>query len=97
MINYLKGLFCFKVVEVESLLIDDDSCIACIICSNVISIEEPITCNSHDEDGMWQFLCDKKHSMDDTRIVSLEEVYALDPSISEVANMPCGCYINRKK
>ena len=34
--------------------------------------------------------------MMDARIVSLEEVYALDPSIGEVADMPCGCYINRK-
>ena len=45
---------------------------------------------------MWQFLCDKEHAMDDARIVALEEVYALGPSIGEVADMPCGYYINRK-
>lgn len=39
---------------------------------------------------------DKEHTTDDARIVSLEEVYALDPSIGEVADMPCGCYMNKK-
>ena len=60
---------------------DDDPRTACIVCSHVLNKEESITYISHDEDGMWQFLCDKEHSMDDARIVSLEEVYALDPSI----------------
>ena len=46
---------------------------------------------------MWQFLCEKEHTMDDAKVVALEEVYALDPSIAEVADMPCGCYINRNK
>ena len=45
---------------------------------------------------MWQFLCSKEHSMDDARIVSLEAVYALDSSVGEVADMPCGCYIDKK-
>lgn len=45
---------------------------------------------------MWQFLCGKEHTTDDARIVSLEEVCALDPSIDEVADMPCGFYINKK-
>lgn len=45
---------------------------------------------------MWQFLCGKEHTTDDARIVSLEEVYALNPSIGEVADMPCGFYINKK-
>ena len=45
---------------------------------------------------MWQFLCGKEHTTDDARIVSLEEVYALDPSIGEVADMPCGFYIKKQ-
>ena len=75
---------------------DDDSHTACIVCSHVLDNNEPITCISHDEDGMWQFLCGKEHTMNDARIVSLEEVYALDPTIGEVADMPCGCYVNKK-
>ena len=75
---------------------DDDPHTACIICSHVLDNNEPITCISHDEDGMWQFLCGKEHTMNDARIVSLEEVYALDPTIGEVADMPCDCYVNKK-
>lgn len=75
----------------------DDPHTACIVCSHVLNKEEPITYISHDEDGMWQFLCSKEHTTDDARIVSLEEVYALDPSIGEVADMPCGCCINKKE
>ena len=75
---------------------DDDSHTACIVCSHVLDNNEPITCISHDEDGMWQFLCGKEHTMNDAGIVSLEEVYALDPTIGEVADMPCGCYVNKK-
>ena len=71
---------------------DDDPHTACIVCRHVLNKEEAITYITHNEDGMWQFLCDKEHSMDDARIVSLEEVYALDPSIGEVADMPCGCF-----
>ncbi|WP_295131162.1 hypothetical protein [uncultured Catenibacterium sp.] len=76
---------------------DDDPRTACIVCSHVLNKVEPITYISHDEDGMWQFLCEKEHTMDDAKVVALEEVYALDPSIAEVADMPCGCYINRNK
>ena len=76
---------------------DDDPHTACIVCNHVLKKEGAITYITHDEDGMWQFLCDKEHSMDDARIVSLEEVYALDPSIGEVTDMPCGCFFNKKK
>lgn len=75
---------------------DDNPHTACIVCSHVLDNNEPITYISHDEDCMWYFLCDKVHTTDDARIVSLEEVYALDSSIKEVADMPCGCYINKK-
>ena len=75
---------------------DDNPHTACIVCNNVLNKEEAITYITHDEGRMWQFLCDKEHSMDDARIASLEEAYALDPSIGEVADMPCGCYINKK-
>lgn len=50
---------------------DDDPHTACIVCRHVLNKEEAITYITHDEDGMWQFICDKEHSMDDARIVSL--------------------------
>ena len=57
---------------------NDDPHTACIVCSHVLNKEEPITYISHDEDGMWQFLCGKEHTT------------------GEVADMPCGCYMNKK-
>lgn len=75
---------------------DDDPHTACIVCRHILDNNEPITYISHDEDGMWQFLCEKEHTMDDAKVVALEEVYALDPTIGEVADMPCGCFINKK-
>ena len=46
---------------------NDDPHTACIVCSHVLNKEEPITYISHDEDGMWQFLCGKEHTTDDAR------------------------------
>lgn len=52
---------------------------------------------SHDaDDGMCQFLCDGEHSEEDARIVSLYSAYMLDKTIGQVADMPCGCYVQRK-
>ena len=47
---------------------NDDPRTACIVCNHVLNKEEPITYISHDEDGMWQFLCGKEHTTDDARI-----------------------------
>ena len=46
---------------------------------------------SHDdEDGMWQFLCGRKHKTEDARLVSLESIFKIDNSVGELADMPCG-------
>ena len=70
---------------------------ACIVCRHVIDKEKAITYISHDDDdGMWQFLCGDAHSTEDARLVSLYYAYSLDKSVGQVADMPCGCYIQRK-
>ena len=52
---------------------------------------------SHEEDdGMWQFLCGKSHEITDAKLVALEEVFALDNSISKIADMPYGYIATRK-
>lgn len=62
-----------------------------IICSHILEQGADILYVSHDEDdGMWQFLCGKSHETTDAKLVSLEEVFALDNSIAQIANMPCG-------
>lgn len=70
---------------------------AAIICCHIVEDSEPILYVSHDEDdGMWQFLCGDTHSTDDARIVSLNYVFALDNSVGELKDMPCGYYATRK-
>lgn len=47
---------------------------------------------THDEDdGMWQFL-DGRDSPDpsDGTLVCLKHIYELDPSVGELADLPCG-------
>ena len=70
---------------------------AVIVCSHIIDRQAPILFVSHDEeDGMWQFLCGKKHSEDEARIVSLKYVYRLEPAIGMLKDLPCGFYAERK-
>lgn len=44
---------------------DDNPHTACIVCRHVLNKEGAITYITHDEDGMWQFLCSKEHTTDD--------------------------------
>ena len=69
---------------------------ACIVCQHVLAGENPITFISHDkEDGMWQFLCSEDHILEDVRLVSLAEAFQIDESIGQVADLPCGCVVER--
>lgn len=69
---------------------------AAIICCHVINDGKPILFVSHDEDdGMWQFLCEKTHETDDAKLVSLKYVFDLDNTVGDLADMPCGCYATR--
>lgn len=68
-----------------------------IACAHIIENQAPILHVTHDEDGMWQFLCGHSHDMSEARVVSLQEVYALDPSIAQLADMPRCSYADRRK
>lgn len=51
----------------------------------------PIMMVSHDvDDGGWQFLCGTTNDPTDGRIVHLQEILAMDPTVSEVADLPLG-------
>jgi hypothetical protein len=64
----------------------------------VLTLSDIIDCKTHvllalhyEEDSMWLFL-DKRdviHSTD-TVEVSLKDVFELDPSVGELADLPCG-------
>ena len=70
---------------------------ACIVCKNVLDRRKQITFVSHDaDDGMWQFLCDEPHSVDDARMISLSEALEIDGSLAQIADLPSGCQTSRK-
>lgn len=74
----------------------DEPNTAAIICCHVLEQGAPILYVFHDDDdGMWQFLCDKEHEESDGRVVGLDCVYGLDHTIAEIAAMPCGYYAKR--
>ena len=76
---------------------DDTPNTMAIICSHILENGENILCVSRDEDdGMWQFLCGNSHEITDAKLVALEEVFALDNSISKIADMPYGYIATRK-
>ena len=51
----------------------------------------PILLVTHDEDdGTWQVLCGTTDDPQNGRVVCLEEMYRLDPSIGELADLPLG-------
>ena len=63
---------------------------AVFTCVHVLDRGRPILHVTHDEDGDWQFLCGAQHSVEEGRIIALEEAYNLDPSVGALAQMGYG-------
>jgi hypothetical protein len=62
----------------------------------VLDGSEPILLVSHDaDDHGWQFIGSTDASVADGRVVSLEEMARLDPTILEVADLPPGWHAVR--
>ena len=69
----------------------------CITCVHILDENKPILYASHDsDDGCQQFFCGKNHDIEDSRLVSLEEIYDLDKSINKIANLEYGKKAYRK-
>ena len=70
---------------------------AVITCVHILEENKPILYASHDADnGCWQFLCGKEHNIEESRIVSLKEIYKIDNSIKKISNLDCGKIAYRK-
>ena len=70
---------------------------AIITCCHIIENGADILYVSHDaEDGMWQFLCGGTHMQEQASVVSLREIFTLDNTVSELANLPCGYFAERR-
>lgn len=57
---------------------------------------QPILWVTHDaDDGMWQFHTGGEVKTTDAMVVSLRDVFRLDPSIGELADLPLGWMAER--
>jgi len=75
---------------------DDPENVATMTVRQVTHGGQPILLVGHDADeGMWQFLTGGPVEMADAMLVSLRDVYRIDPSIGELADLPLGCTAER--
>src|SRR5690242_17021210 len=56
----------------------------------------PILLVTHDDDGAWQFHSGGTLTEVRPKVLCLEHVYSLDPSIGELADLPCGWQAERE-
>jgi hypothetical protein len=64
---------------------------AAITSKHVISREKPILLVSHDlDDHGWQFLTGESVSTDEAKVVSMQEIVEIDPTLKEVSDLPPG-------
>ena len=71
--------------------------VAVLTTRSVVEVTAPILHVTHDEDdGMWQFHSSHDVSPEQAMIVALSEVFSLDPSIAELANLPLGAKADRE-
>ena len=70
---------------------DEEENVATMTVRQVTHGGQPILYVSHDaDDGMWQFLTGGPVEVADAMIVSLREVFSIDPSVGDLADLPLG-------
>jgi len=62
----------------------------------IVSRTQWIARVSHDEDGAWQFHAESAPNEIDVAIVSLLEIYEIDPAVGELADLPLGWRAERE-
>lgn len=95
--NWLKSLLVGKAPQPDSAWpFEDAKNVAVFTTAGVIERKELIIHASHDEDdGAWQFHSAGSASMDDARVVSLEEITRIEPAILQLADLPRGWTADR--
>lgn len=64
--------------------------VAVFTTKQVLDGSHPILRVTHDEDGAWQFLCGTTNAVKHGKIVALETIVSLHPSLTELADLPLG-------
>ena len=74
----------------------DPENVSTITVRQIVHDGHPILLVSPDgDDGMWQFLTDGPVEVAEAMVVSLREVYRIDPSIGELSDLPMGWWAER--
>lgn len=74
----------------KTLAFDEDPRLGVLTTAPVLA-GAPILMISHDaDDGGWQFLCGSTNDPSEGRIVHLKEIVAMDPTVTQVADLPLG-------
>jgi hypothetical protein len=77
-------------------LFADAKNVATMTVRRIMDGTQPILFVSHDaDDGMWQFLTGASVDMAQAMVVGLEEIYRLDSTIGELADLPLGWIAER--
>jgi len=74
---------------------DEPQNLATFTTAHVMERGLPILLAVHDHDGDWQFHWGGSVTRADCKVVCLEEVFLLDPSIAAVADLPRGWQAER--
>jgi|GEM_PF-2428052 len=84
--------------DVISVKFHEEAETAVLTTKSVIQDFKTITYVNHDaEEGEWQFLSDD-YNIDcekDARVVSIEEIVKIDPTLIELCDLPCGSFAYR--
>ena len=60
------------------------------VTAQVLERAEPILHVVHDENGEWQFIGCSDGTVQNGRVIALQEAVELDPSVLQLADMPIG-------
>jgi len=69
----------------------------CFVSSHVLNKKQQISFIHHDCDGDWQFLFDKKHEINDIKVLSIAEIINIDKTIEICQKLDNGQSAERLK
>ncbi|MEL7570773.1 MAG: hypothetical protein AAGU14_09475 [Eubacteriaceae bacterium] len=85
-------------MEINNWPFYDNPNVMVITTKNIINKKSPILIVLHDaDDAMWQFLDGSDIVDEDAAIVSLEEIFNIDNTIKEVADLQLGSFAWREQ
>ncbi len=74
---------------------NDDPNSFAFTCVHVINKERPILKVVHELGGDWQFLCGELQTVKDAKVVTLKEIYKIDPTLAEISQIKKGSIATR--